>query len=535
MADLVANYLKEHGPVRSSVLAAALQAEGLSPEAARQRLSRTRPPIFKFPLRLLPKNEAFFYLKDQRNTELFWANFLRDMRETGSIFGIALDGMIARGGRVYADQFAVISGAPARPMKKQLSAERVAETLSKASVIREYVDADSRKYLSFSAAGGVLDINGPAELVMLDAVREWARKLGFASYNSIAIRGEDGLVPIGPFMFDLAGPSWFGPIPQSGGKPGFLVADVFAEGPLTEHQIQFFIRKVTMLKAMRNGMNVMPILVAESFTGAALTAGHAAGISLATPTILFGRRVGAALVSLVQTLKNAAAYASANDPDRIVTLINDLAEIEGRAGNLRGILFELLAAYLSRRDAVSIDMGIKARDPTTGMSADIDILKVTAMGASVTCIECKGKEPGGAVTKGEVEEWLRKTAIMKAHLAVQYSFREAEKRFEIWTSGTFDADALTLLTAEQARRTKSPIGWKDGRDVLAIATAGKEKAMADALQQHFLKHPLQEVAVVAATLDPENAPSHLDQLLAIHGPAPFGGYLSLPAPTKAGK
>jgi hypothetical protein len=90
------------------------------------------------------------------------------------------------------------------------------------------------------------------------------------------------------------------------------------------------------------------------------------------------------------TLKNVAAYASAESPERIIGLINDPSEIEGRNGNLRGVLFELLAAYLARRDAVSIDMGVRARDPETGNFADIDVLQVTHQSVSVTCIECKG-------------------------------------------------------------------------------------------------------------------------------------------------
>ena len=93
-----------------------------------------------------------------------------------------------------------------------------------------------------------------AELILLDALREWARKLGLASYNTIAIRGEDTLRPIGPFMFDLAGPSWFAPVQRPGGKPGFLVADVFDDGTLTEYQIRFFLRKVTMLRSLQNGI-----------------------------------------------------------------------------------------------------------------------------------------------------------------------------------------------------------------------------------------------------------------------------------------
>jgi hypothetical protein len=134
-------------------------------------------------------------------------------------------------------------------------------------------------------------------------------------------------------------------------------------------------------------------------------------------TTLFGRRVGAAMMSLVETLKNVAAYASAESPERITRLITDLSEIQGRDDNLRGVMFELLCAYLARRDAVSIDMGVVARDPESGRSVDVDIFKVTHQMASVTCIECKGKEPGGMLTVDDVQTWLRKVAVMRVHLA----------------------------------------------------------------------------------------------------------------------
>lgn len=72
--------------------------------------------------------------------------------------------------------------------------------------------------------------------------------------------------------------------------------------------------------------------------------------------------------------------------------------------------------------------------------------------------------------------------------------REAEQRFEIWTSGSIAPDALAKLKEEQVRRVKAKIDWKDGDAVLALARAGKEKALADALNQHFFRHPLAEVA-----------------------------------------
>jgi hypothetical protein len=66
-------------------------------------------------------------------------------------------------------------------------------------------------------------------------------------------------------------------------------------------------------------------------------------------------------------------------------------------------------------------------------------------------------------------------------------------KFELWTSGTFEPDALDYLNKEKVKRSKFPIEWKNGDDVLALAHNAKEKAIADALNQHFIRHPLAEM------------------------------------------
>jgi hypothetical protein len=329
-----------------------------------------------------------------------------------------------------------------------------------------------------------------AEGVILDGLREWARKLGLASFNKIVIRGEEFQRQVGQFKWDLSAPSYLLPLRRGQSKNGFLVADVFADGVLGPNAIQFFIRKVQMLRASSNSGDTFPLLVAEGFTGPALSAGHAAGIILATPANLFGVKVGSAIQSLVQTLKNAAAVASAN-PERLAQLIDDLSEIEGAAGNLRGVLFELIAAFLARLDAVSVDIGITARDPDTGKMADIDVLKVKNK-AECIGIECKGKSPGGIVSEDEVADWLRRIPIFRSHLKREQRFREASFSFEIWTTGDFSSEALVLLSSEKPKRTKTPISWKSGIEVAEIAKKAKEKTIGDALDQHFLKHPLAE-------------------------------------------
>lgn len=500
----IQTFLFTHGPSRSSLVAEALSEQGVSAAAARQRLSRAPRPVRRFPVPMLPKREAFLYLEQERNSDRFWKNFVRDLRASNSIFAAAVDGMAARGGYLPSSQFAVISGAPVRPMRGQIPADAIARRLISANFMKDVTDSNGDHFYELAPSIAYGHEKGwrardLAERIILDGMREWARKIGLASYNSIFVRGDPGLRAIGPFEFDLAGPSYLLPLQNGPAKPGFLVADVFAEGIFTVDAVQYFIRKARMLKATLKNTGVLSIIVAEGFTGEAITAGHAAGVMMATPKDLFGRRVGAALISLIEVLKNAAAYASSS-PDRLTLLLDSLFDIEGPSGNLRGVLFELIAAYLARLDAVSIDMNVKVTDPASGKSREIDVQKVTHKAASVTAIECKAKPPGGELTLAEVEDWLGKIAVIRSYYSGHPHFRESRQSFEIWTSGKIAPDALARLEHEKARRTKSPIDWKDGEAVLEIARAAKEKGISDALYQHFLAHPYAKAAEELAAM-----------------------------------
>jgi hypothetical protein len=230
------------------------------------------------------------------------------------------------------------------------------------------------------------------------------------------------------------------------------------------------------------------LLIADGFTGPALKKGHSAGIVLATPEILFGKEVASALKNLLDTLNNAAAIASAN-PDRLVKLIGQLGEIEGAVGNLRGVLFELISAHIAKVQGGSIDFAVNAKDPESGKTYDIDILRVISKGECIA-IECKGKNPGGTVSLAEVENWLQRLAPFKRYLKSEPRFADATISFELWTSGTFQEDAIKKLKEEQKKRKSIPISWKTGEEVFAISNKAKEKKINDVLKVHFLKHPL---------------------------------------------
>lgn len=502
----ITEFLENHGPSRSSIVAQWLVDElKLTPEAARKRLSRLRAPLHRFPIHLLPRGESFIYHVDDRKAERFWTRFLEAMRASKSGFGATLDALYARGGMVLTGEFAVIGGTSGMGSRGQLMAKSMAERLIRAGAIDQFSGGDNESFYKFAHdALGVPDRNGHharqlTEGILLDALREWIRKLGLGSFNTIAIRGDEARQPVCGFLFDLAGPSYLLPIRSGGKQPGFIVADVFSDAIMDENQIHYFLRKVALVNAIlkRNGSGVLAFLIADGFTGAAYTAGHAAGVSLATPKELFGARAGNALQTLAQTLRNTAAFAASAPPERIAKMIDDLSDIEGSAGNLRGVLFELLCAYLVRRDAQSINMGVKATDASTGKVADIDILKFTNQHADCVAIECKGKEPGGALSLEEAQDWIRRLPTFLSH--IRAGSREAVVSFELWTSGDVEADALEYLTREQAKRTKNPINWRSGKDILALAIKGKERAITDALKQHFFHHPLSKVTPPAAS------------------------------------
>lgn len=489
----ISSLLEELGPMRSGLIAEKLQKElGLSSEAARKRISRIKPPIRRFPIQLLPKGEGFLYLEEQRQAECFWTKYHTALRDTGSVYAHAIDALVARGGVVSSEEFAVISGAPFA-MKGQISVNRLLDTMIKAGIVKRgrlRNLSDCVKIARYELGWPDLDgyrVRRLTEGIILDAVREWMRKLGIASYNKIVIRGDESERMVGQFKWDLTAPSYLHPLKRDEGKPGFVAADVFASSDLREFEIRYFIRKVNLLRSSVP-VRVLPILIADNFSRAALQAGKSAGVMMATPSNLFGNRIGLALLTLFKTLENAAAIAASN-PAKLAKLVEDLVEIEGTAGNLRGVLFELIVAYLARIDAVSVDIAIAARDPGTGKLAEIDVLKIQSKTACV-CIECKGKGPGGEVALEEIEDWFDRIPTFRAHLRNQERFREVQLSFEMWTTGTFTSDALAKLQYEQAHRTKFSIDWKDGLAVSEVAKGGKEKAIRIALDNHFLKHPL---------------------------------------------
>ncbi len=327
------------------------------------------------------------------------------------------------------------------------------------------------------------------EGVLLDGLREWAWKNGIGSRNTITIRGETPHRMVGQFKWDLNGPSYLLSLRRKNIRHGFVVADVFAEGEMGVPHIRYFIRKVQTCQKTSNSGPLFPILMAKSFTGDAMTEGHKSGLMLSTPENLFGSQVAHALADLMSILRNVSTIASVSESE-FYGLLDRLTEIEGRAGNMRGILFEMIAGYIAKREfGGKVEFGVHHIHRETVDRADLDVVCVTEA-YSVHIIECKGKVPGGNVSLQEVNKWLNKLPVMQDYVAAQENLREYQQTYEFWTSGIFEDDALEKLAYERSLRKKRPIVWRDGVAVRKIAAQRRLRTIGDALDQHFLQHPL---------------------------------------------
>jgi hypothetical protein len=275
--------------------------------------------------------------------------------------------------------------------------------------------------------------------------------------------------------------------------PGFLVADVVAGHNLDEQEIRPFLRKCAMLAQLRKVRPFLPMLIGDGFTQEALRACRSRGIIATRPDTLFGQDVARALGDLFQTLSNAAAMAVGN-PDKIENLFTRLSAIEGAAGNLRGALSEMIVGNMVRsiEGGGSIDIGVLVHDLESGKRAEIDVRLVKER--QITIYECKGYQPSSVVRVKEISEWLEKRIpVINAAHRYERRFENSAVRFEFWTSGSFDDEALHLLHAAKNRTRKYIIDWKDGPAVHEYAKGLSAHGIRKVLDEHYFKYPLANI------------------------------------------
>lgn len=504
MTDLIEAVLLEDGPCLSNELCSKLEGKGLAPEAARKRVSRANGKVRRLDGFDFPKGVRFVYHESNFNSAKYWDRLIKEICRSSPSYGPALAAVIARGGIVPAKHFPIISGSPTL-QKKQIPSAAVLERMLASKVLKR-IDIDGIGPCVAVDANGHLQHAGHAQLkarlitedLLLLAVRDWARKLNFASYGKVALRNDDPPPVYGTFQWDLCGPSYIRPMVKRvrGGrpKPGFLVCDVICGSALNEDAVSAFVRKAKLLSTFTALGPMMPFLIADGFTREAFRLGRSHGLILTTPEILFGREIAEGLSSLLQSLIRAAEVA-VERPEVITGLFDKFNKVEGAAANLRGALFEMIMAHAVHDiEGGTIEIGKRVHDGAGGR-AEIDVMRVLER-KEVWLYEGKGHQPTEVVNLEAVKDWVtRQIPVIHGVLRREQRFQGCSFHFEYWTCGTFSAEARAFLDAAAMRTSKYAITCKNGGEVRRYVSKMRSPGVMKAMDEHYFNHPIAQMDV----------------------------------------
>lgn len=478
--------IKERGPILSSELLEALYSKekGISQEAARKRLSRVGNDISKVK-GLFADGQILFYDKAIFNKEEYFDGLSKALKKAGKQYHIILRSLDFQYGQVKTNELAAYSINPVSNLKGHLTFHSALEKLQNFNLIlvdEEYVTISSlvsESGLSSKRAKGI-DV---AKNFLLIQFNDWARKIGFSSYNTSKFHSE-----FGKYQFNYVSPSYVGSLAKySSGKkivPGFVVADILIGNTVTENEVTFFIDKVKALKFQRNVANFLPFLIVESMDTKALNLLKAEGVIIGFVNELFGSKYKELLNSLISLVTNAGAILKKN-PEAYLDLITKLNKlVDGKTNNLRGDLFELAVGYYQGQICNSIDIGKKINHD--GEQREIDVFGLQAN--TVIISECKGYNY--KVDKDEIEDWLGKNIpVIRKWILDQPSISERQIKFEFWSTGGFTDEAKDLLRSKKVSisKTKYEIFYYDLNDMIAMSKDINSKKFTQILREYYKK------------------------------------------------
>ena len=505
----VEEFLKENGPGLSSHISKSLIDSGLSPQTARQRISRAaRGNVKRLQGLSFPRNEKFFYLEGSFGTPPFWNALWRDFEQVNSNYRHIIQGLEKRSGIIPAKHSYIISGCPIK-QKGHLNTDNVVSALERIDLVERTQVKGIGDCIALRANGyfgspsiGEMRARLNTEDILLSALKDWFRKLGIISYDKVSVRTLEHSPEVSTCAWDVCGPSYLRPFTERVNDnktlPGFVVCDVLlSQASVTLPDIEYFFRKCSLLDQLKKLRPIFPIFVADHFNDETFKKGKSEGILLATPAALFGEDIAEGLRSLLKTLTKAAETA-AKSPEIIFQLFDKLGKIEGAAANLRGSLFELIVGHCVReREGNFIEIGWLVKDPQTGKSAEIDVLRIKE-NQQTWVYECKAHQPTERVTKDMVESWFNdRVPFIYKTLRKDKRHQKNDFGFEYWTCGTFNSEAEAYLKSLNTK--KYTVGWKDGTDVKDYARKINNKSIMDTLNEHYFKHPVSQLESEAPT------------------------------------
>lgn len=498
--DVVEDFLRTTGPSLSSDVTQHLISKlHISPAAARQRVSRVGGQVKKLAYVTFPRKARFMYLEEQFGSGSFWHRLVAALLLANSAYGLAIASLLQRKGLIPEGHFAIACGAPIK-QAKHLSPDTIYKRLNEAGLLEKVSVSGLGTCIALIQQEGHYENSASdvrvrliIESFLLTAVRDWVRKLGLVSYEKVATREAEKLPMVGTFAWDLTAPSYLGfltkPSADGKSKPGFFACDMYLGGRVTAEGVRPFIHKCRTLRQLRNVAPCMQMFIANQYTGEAFQLLKANGIIPATPRHLFGEEVGQGLAELSAVLKAAAE--DSVDPAKFDELFKKFGKIEGAVNQLRGTLFEYLAADIARKTIspqVRMNRIFKSLDGLKSAEADVYAIQDNQ---AVTFIECKGYSPYGSVPDKHMERWLQHNVPVIYEAARAHpDWKNLKIHFEFWATASLSTEMTEMFISAQKvlKPNRYTIRLSLSDDVLKRCQATRDDGLVTAFQKHFMRH-----------------------------------------------
>jgi len=249
------------------------------------------------------------------------------------------------------------------------------------------------------------------------------------------------------------------------------------------------VRKCETLRRLER-VTCVQMFVAERLTADARDLLKRHGIIAATTKSLFGKEFQQALAEL-RIFFRSIISSSHIDIDKLDQLLSKFSDIEGASLQIRGTLFEFLAAKIARYEfrSETIFMNRIYQNPQdSSQRAEAD-LTIERGDAGLVFVECKGTAPYSKVDEEEFTKWLQvRVPRIYATTRARPEWSKRKIVFEFWATAPLTADSQALFDQASATLNKNryDIRVRLGPELSSLCASMADESVIRAFEKHFI-------------------------------------------------
>lgn len=261
----------------------------ITPSAARKRVERLTSPIHRVK-GLFVDNQSFLYHSNNFGSEEYFQKLEDSFKTSAKRCYAIIVAINYHYGIILKTDLPNYTFSPVTNIKGHQKCSTLIERLIEARVLCQYDDEH------YCLSSYFPDIIIPdfrhfkavqfSKSMVINQFADWSKKIGLTSFNIGEINRE-----ICGFQFSFAAPSYINGLVQyreGAPKPGFVVADILLGNITTSIEIDFFIQKISAIRASNPTQRIFPVLIIDSVDTDAFSKLKKNGILIATIHEIFG-------------------------------------------------------------------------------------------------------------------------------------------------------------------------------------------------------------------------------------------------------